>query len=169
MNVMSAVNAMSVVNAMNVVLPIPTREAAREQLVHSLMSASTSERREWLLAEGIVCVYHGTRPLTNVPVQHRHHSPRGRLNWGRLGRGAADLALNVLSVYCPASNDVVLLRDGSRISRIAFDLHQDFLKDVITRIDYEVGGKVARHEIVLWLAARRVIIHEAALASREAS
>lgn len=146
---------------MSVVLPIPERDTARDELVRALLSCDRRLRREWLLTAGIVCLYHGVRPLTNVPVLHRHHSPNGRLNWGRLGRGAADLALNVLSVYSPPTDNLVLLRDGSRISRIAFDLHQDFLKDVVSHIDFERGGKVSRHEICLWLAARRVLTREA--------
>ena len=94
-------------------------------------------------------------PLCLLPHQHQHHSPTG-FEFGHDGSGAADLALNVLAAALPLEDGAegVTLRDGSRVSEAAWELHQPFQSEVIATMPPE-GGAIAGAVIEAWIVAHQ--------------
>lgn len=94
---------------------------------------------------------------TNVPWAVKHHSPTG-FEWGYLGSGCADLALNIL--------EIVLRRlkyEGERVDcyngkcfKLAYTLHQDFKEEFIAGIDRE-GGTIPIERVETWVNTRIVM------------
>jgi len=112
----------------------------------------------------IVCTrrrFEGPEPFdgeiaeVSIPQAHKHHSPTG-YEWGYLGSGPADLALNILALFlpldrAPARSTPEKLWDGTKVSLRAFQLHQYFKRDMIATIPHD-GGVLAQRDIVNWLA-----------------
>ena len=90
--------------------------------------------------------------LCSLPHRHRHHSRTG-YGWGDVGSAAADLALNILAVFLPLEREArgVELRDGSFVSTAAWELHRQFLQDLIATVPRE-GGTITADMIRIWLA-----------------
>ncbi|MFA5712511.1 DUF6011 domain-containing protein [Mycolicibacterium sp.] len=96
-------------------------------------------------------------PVFNIPQRHKHHSPTG-MEFGYAGSGPADFALNILAlfvahgVYREPLDGKVRCWDGTIVSGIAWDLHQQFKADVIARLPRE-GGVITGDSIRAWFAA----------------
>ena len=90
--------------------------------------------------------------LCSLPLRHRHRSLTG-YGWGHSGAGAADLALNILAVFLPLAPEArgVELRDGSFVSTAAWELHRQFMQDLIATLPRE-GGTITADMIRIWLA-----------------
>lgn len=97
-----------------------------------------NETAQIRLADSLGDPVNRMRPLAQEYVLH---SPTG-LEFGYVGSGPADCALNVLSL-------VVSPREAWR-------LHQDFKGDVIARIPRE-GGTVFLCDVRAWIAARYAV------------
>jgi Family of unknown function (DUF6011) len=76
--------------------------------------------------------------LTNVTHKIFMHSPQG-YEWGNMGKGAADLALNILFHF------------GT--PEIAIRWHQNFKHDFLATMPYE-GGIIEGKNIKKWIAAK---------------
>jgi hypothetical protein len=101
----------------------------------------------------ITCRRDRGMPIFNIEHTHRHHSPSG-MEWGYYGSGAADFALNVLALFTPQELiNPVDLWDGSTVSKLAWDLHQDFKNDFVGPMNY-AGGTITREAIVGWIETR---------------
>lgn len=74
-------------------------------------------------------------PYTNVKHTWVHHSPDG-FEWGYGGSGPAELALNILILFCD--------RDT------AWRLHQDFKWQFIATMPKE-GGYISAESIIAWI------------------
>lgn len=79
--------------------------------------------------------------ITNVPHAWVYHSPAG-FEWGYLGSGPAELALNILLLFVPRN--------------IAWRCHQSFKEDFIACMPFE-GGVIKREDIVIWLKGKKVL------------
>ncbi|WP_250126307.1 DUF6166 domain-containing protein [Chroococcidiopsis sp. CCMEE 29] len=95
----------------------------------------------------------GTTALTNVPRACIHHSPDGH-EWGYLGSGCADLALDILNWFLPPNkeNGVVECFEGYS-SSTAWNLHQEFKRDFISQVPHE-GGSIKAEVIRQWIALK---------------
>jgi hypothetical protein len=92
------------------------------------------------------------------PALHRHHDTTGILEaycWGYGGSGAADLALNTLAAFLPATGQPsdVRLWDGSSVSAEAWRHHQDFKWQFIAAMGDD-GGRIEAGVIRNWIAQR---------------
>lgn len=93
---------------------------------------------------------------TNVPHSCVEHSPTG-FEWGYLGSGPADFALNILAAFVPPGSDghpAAYCHRGT-CSYTALALHQDFKREVIAALPPE-GGTIRADDIRAWLAAHPV-------------
>lgn len=73
--------------------------------------------------------------VRGIERKFAYHSPIG-FEWGFLGSGPADLALNILYCY--------------RDFQTAWRLHQEFKSDFLTKIPHE-GGVLTGKQIETWL------------------
>lgn len=90
----------------------------------------------------------------SIPKVHRHHdTTEDGIEWGYQGSGPADLALNILARHLPPheTGETIELWDGSRVSREAWDLHQEFKRQVIAAVPFD-GGIIPRDLIRNWIA-----------------
>jgi len=97
----------------------------------------------------------GGRLACNILQIHAHHSPTG-MECGYGGSGPADLALNVMAIFCPIDKshmdeDLVKLYDGSQVSRRAWDLHQNFKRQYIAGLSKH-GGTISAETIRKFIA-----------------
>jgi hypothetical protein len=98
----------------------------------------------------------------NIGRRHIHHSPSG-FEWGYLGSGPADYALNILALWLPQrlaplkEDDFasVELWDKTRVSYRAWQLHQPFKQHFIATLAEE-GGTIRGTEIYDWLKDKGV-------------
>ncbi|NNG66444.1 hypothetical protein HKI81_04215 [Caldanaerobacter subterraneus] len=81
--------------------------------------------------------------IANIPQVIVSHSPSG-FEWGYGGSGPADLALNIL--YAVTKN-----------REIAYEYHQEYKWDVISKIPYE-GTVITYEEVLDWLSKKGVDI-----------
>lgn len=108
----------------------------------------------------------GEPAVFNIRQRHRHHSPTG-MEYGYLGSGPADFALNVLALFLPidgeeertewGDDDVAMsapnamaLWDGTAVSNEAWDLHHRFKEAFVAALPRAGGtipGKAIRHWI----------------------
>lgn len=94
----------------------------------------------------------GDEPHANIEQRIKYHSPSG-FEWGYEGSGPADLALNILDRFLPASerNGVELVKAGDRlVDARAFDLHQPFKRAFIAPMLYD-GGIITNAAITQWI------------------
>lgn len=93
---------------------------------------------------------------TNVPHLVVHHSPSG-FEFGYGGSGPADLALNTVHFFveqmdlsgADAPGPTVECFEGE-VSRLAWDLHQPFKKEIIAQVGEE-GARVGAWKIRKWI------------------
>lgn len=85
----------------------------------------------------------------NVPWTVVWHSPDG-FEVGYNGSGPADLALNILQQFLPGRD--VLCFKGTRCSRAASMLHQQFKEEFIATMDQK-GGTIKAERIKEWIRA----------------
>jgi hypothetical protein len=89
--------------------------------------------------------------MTNVPTLCVHHSPTG-FEWGYLGSGPSDLAINICEWFLlnilNYSGPRQSLFDGSCFD-LSLELHQKLKEDVISRIPYR-GGVVPFEVLREW-------------------
>jgi len=76
---------------------------------------------------------------TNVPRRIIRHSPDG-FNWGYLGSGPADFALNILSAYIGEEE--------------AKGLYQTFKMLFVAKLPYK-GGTIKREDVMRWVEEER--------------
>lgn len=94
----------------------------------------------------------GTAICQGIRQRKVHHSPTG-FEWGYMGSGPADLALNILAAALPGAmgTDGVQLNDRrTRVNRRAFELHQSFKRDVVGRMP-SAGFRLSRADVERWL------------------
>lgn len=89
----------------------------------------------------------------SIPKVHRHHDTTDDIEFGYMGSGPADLALNILARYLPptGTDDTVPLWDGSTVSRDAWDLHQSFKSQVVAAVPFD-GATIPADLIRNWIA-----------------
>lgn len=87
-----------------------------------------------LFLEDIECRRVDGQTVTNVPPRISYYN-RG-FEWGYLGRGPKELALNILSLFVDKEQ--------------AFDLHLEFYLQFITVLPYE-GGTILKEQVLSWL------------------
>lgn len=114
---------------------------------------------------GLVCKrLDDGRLACNIPQIYKHHSPTG-YECGYGGSGPADLALNVMAIFCPlgrthntyeeAQEGEVKLWDGTLVSQRAWDLHQNFKWQHIANMDRK-GGTISAETIRKFIAENYV-------------
>jgi len=96
----------------------------------------------------------------SIPQRHIHHSQTG-YEFGYLGSGPADLALNILALYLPLSHqsdrhEAMKLWDNTEVSARAWSLHQQFKQDIVARIPQEAGGTITIQQVMFWLGQKLV-------------
>jgi len=110
----------------------------------------------------------GEPAVFNILQRHRHHSPTG-MEYGYLGSGPADLALNVLALFLPiegkprserSDDDVamsapnaVALWDGTAVSNEAWNLHQRFKEAFVAALPH-AGGTIPGDAIRHWISQK---------------
>lgn len=99
--------------------------------------------------------------ITNIPRTVIHYSPAG-YDWGFGGRGAADLALNILACFLPLQNEEegIKLTLGYKVSRDTWRLHLAFKEEIIATMP-RAGQVISKDEIEEWL--RSVGVKDSAL------
>jgi hypothetical protein len=111
-----------------------------------------------VLVAGVTCwrAPDGTA-LSSLPQRHVHYAPTG-IDWGFGGRGAADLALNVLARFLPLAPDAsgVALRDGSSVSEGAWVWHQECKYDLIAPLP-RAGGHLPAATIRAWISTHPIV------------
>jgi Family of unknown function (DUF6011)/Family of unknown function (DUF6166) len=92
---------------------------------------------------------------TNVPWLIKDHSPDG-YEWGYLGSGPADLALNIIEVVLRqmghSGSKIKILWSGDTCFNRAYSIHQGFKRDFIARMPKE-GGIIPLADIKNWIRA----------------
>jgi hypothetical protein len=78
------------------------------------------------------------RARASIPQRLVHHSPDG-FEWGYLGSGPSDLALNILALFVDPPE--------------AFRLHTAYKFDVVAHLPHD-GGTVTARSVLDWIAAR---------------
>lgn len=95
----------------------------------------------------IICKRTSLGPVVNIPhriVKHSHG-----FEWGYGGSGPAELALNILAAFIGRE---LAENDG---------LYQQFKWDFIANMPH-AGGTIKRNDIIVWLAAKGIIVPEVA-------
>jgi hypothetical protein len=101
---------------------------------------------------GLICRrLESGRLACNIPQIYAHHSPTG-FECGYGGSGPADLALNVMAIFCPGKG--VKLWDGQQVSHDAWGLHQKFKFKFIGGMN-RAGGNVTLEEILAFINHER--------------
>lgn len=103
-------------------------------------------------SSGLVCRCVEGEMRCNVPHPYKHYSPAG-FGFGYDGSGPADLALNVLAILRPGRD--VKLTDGTRISQLAWVLHQALKREFIGSMA-KAGGEVPLAAIQQWIEEKTV-------------
>lgn len=73
----------------------------------------------------------------------------GPLGWGKPGEAGKEFALQILACACRADPDQIHL-DHLRISRTAWNLHEQFASDVVSRL-YWAGGVITAGEVYRYI------------------
>jgi hypothetical protein len=93
---------------------------------------------------------------TNVPHVVLHHSTTG-YEWGNEGSGPADLALNIVENILRQidykGSTMIDTWSKNTVFTKSWDLHQEFLQDVIAQMPVE-GGKLYVNELIIWVKGR---------------
>lgn len=97
----------------------------------------------------------GGRLHFNIPPTVVAHG--GGWEWGYLGSGPAEFALNILHHYFrpDGTSPTVKTRDGQVVREDVYLLHQDFKRDFLAQMP-EDGGKIPGGDVRAWFAANRV-------------
>lgn len=98
--------------------------------------------------------------VTNVPWSVIHHSPNG-FEWGYMGSGPADLALNILNAFAPPGSDgqpAVKCFEGFS-SYTASMLHQEFKNHFLVGLP-EKGGTITADDIKEWIDDQQLVYPE---------
>lgn len=103
------------------------------------------------VTKDIVCERRADGLHFNIFQAFRHHSPTG-MEWGYLGSGPADFALNILEIFVRELGEKpeVRLWDGSKITASAWRFHQAFKFSALFDLPRE-GGVIKGKDIRAWL------------------
>jgi hypothetical protein len=93
---------------------------------------------------------------TNVPHIVLHHSDRG-YEWGSIGAGPADFALNIVENLLRQIGYVgpTMIDTWSKNTVFvkSWELHQEFLADIVAEMPFE-GGMLFVNELIIWVKGR---------------
>lgn len=98
--------------------------------------------------------------VTNVPHVVTHHSPDG-YEYGYMGSGCADLALNILENvlrgigYQGEKTNSVWSKQY--IFRLSYRLHQPFKQEFIAPVDRERGAHIYTNDIIRWIETQKKV------------
>lgn len=107
------------------------------------------------------------RVFCSIPQRVSHYSAGG-FDWGYIGPGAAELALNVLHHYLPPGCDreAPIKLERGEISAATWRLHRAFMAEFLIRLPYQGGciheGRIRRWIIEYFSDANRVPADEPA-------
>jgi len=91
----------------------------------------------------------------NINQVFRHHSPTG-MEWGYVGSGPADFALNIVELFMREYPDMpcVEIWDKQLVTMQGWRLHQPFKDQFVAKLPRE-GGVIKGDVIRSWVAKER--------------